>query len=65
MSDSEIFYKECYEAAVAMTQAQIERGYLPSADAVCEFFDKTLNKLTQARGKLTPFDEAERYAGNF
>ncbi len=65
MSGPEIFYKECYEAAVAMTQAQIEHGYLPNAEAVCEFFDKTLEKLTEARGKLTPYDESERYAGAF
>lgn len=61
MSDKGVYRGEVFEAAMAMTQAEIERGYLPTAEAVCSFFDTVLNKLVEARGEAVPYDEYSKY----
>lgn len=63
MADKKVYRGEVFEAAIAMTQAEIERGFLPTSDAVCEFFDTVLNKLIEARGEAVPYDEFEKYDG--
>ena len=61
MSEKEVYRGEVYEAAIAMTQAETERGYLPTSEAVCSFFDAVLEKLLAARGEAVPYDEYSKY----
>lgn len=61
MATDSIYRGKVYEAAVAMTQAEIERGFLPTSDAVCSFFDAVLDKLIEARGEAVPYDEYGKY----
>lgn len=61
VADKKVYRGEVFEAAVAMTQAEIERGLLPTSDAVCSFFDAVLAKLLEARGEAVPYDEFSKY----
>ncbi len=62
MSKQGIYRGEAYKAAVAMTQAEIERGFLPTSESVCSFFDAVLEKLLAARNEAVPYDEYSKYS---